>query len=162
MDLETIVHIAVCLKCAQAEVCGKKGPFGIKCEDVKPKVVVITLKEEVETVEAADAFIGEILSEYAAPVIVIATPSSVKFPYFDGLIYYKDSVKVQKLAWQSKVNLYPSGDDFPGCIERAFLVKGNPAPKDYYPNGKWSYLSFEGVFELLGVSLSTLLPYAWK
>ena len=104
------------------------------------------------TLDLAQEFITRLLDKVANGTLLLLTPQSAKFPYFDSLSACKDT-------------------DGIACVAGIQVKQGDRCPKNYSMSfgflnaaasssekDKWKYLSKSDVKGLLGYSLAALYP----
>jgi hypothetical protein len=158
LDWEIIVQVAILLRCF--------GPPGELTLPFFGLVFVLdagyaTIPASVETLEQAYQHITSFMRDVPTGKVVYFTPQFAKFPDYDGILAYKATEEVVRLAGtQVKLSRGTPKHDVPTWMESAFLIRGN-APNSPYGIGKWVYMDKQEMLQLLGNSLAPLYPNSW-
>ena len=160
LDWETIVHVAILLRCFCFPAWIELPLFAsakVYVEDARS----VVLPNDCATLDDANTFIKKYFETATVGTVVFFTPQFARFPDYDGILAYKaaeESIRVAGTQVKSK-NKYPK-NKVPDWMESAHLIRGD-APQSSGGKGKWRYMSKEEMLKLLGNSLAPLYPSSW-
>jgi hypothetical protein len=170
LDWECIINIALGFRCLHAKFFdGSGSPFNIVPDGENPRVLAITLPDDIRSIEVAKKYILRFVVSsipMTIPALVLATPAYSSFPIVDGFVaYISSSEKIALYGYQAKL-----GKGLPNKILRnntqglgkGILLQGEAPYIDDKPFFKgWEHWNKEQVQVLLGSSLMDLYPENW-
>jgi hypothetical protein len=161
---EIITKVAILLNCVRAYSRG----ISLNVMNIRFGVVTSVNLDRlngVKTLEEAKAKIAETMEPLSVGAVVLFYPSFSGFPVCDAiLVYKKSSNMLQSVGIQDKLRRgYPTSN-VPQWITQAVLIQGDSPGlrKESGIEGKWTYLTRDEVMELLGLSLSPMIPSNWN
>lgn len=165
-EWETIITIAIMLRCTLAEV--TKAPLRIFGEEFSPvvKVRLISIPPQISDLEAAHTFMVRTTHDAAPGTVIVFTPSCATFPVVDGFVVYKpmQTSDLIILAHQEKAVRAVPTVEVPYWVKRAIMLRVLP-PENHNATSAslntWTYFVKNEIEELLGCSMRALLRLNW-
>ena len=165
LDWQTIVNMALLVRCLDAQLNGESMMFGLcgvkKCVDVSQG----KLSYHCASLERAREEIMELVSYTEKPTLLQVTPGHTRFTMFDGFLCFCENGKiVRAVAYQAKLSKGREvHKEVPDWIDLAVMINGKAviSPNESQVK-KWIVLSQQEVLDLLGCSLSPFYPAYWN
>jgi hypothetical protein len=168
LDFQTIVQIAVDLRCVDASLNGTNGPFGMVEEFSFPKFFHLNLPYDLSDPNKLEHFVIEKLKRISCKeykqIIVHAIPSNAQFEKYDGFVAIAnlknsnyDSME-NIVGYQVKSGEAGSDKESVVGFSESILIRGKAKEQDFSSRRGWIYYSSQKCQELLGCSMQSLYP----
>ena len=166
-----IIKLAIVLRCLDASLNEIEGPFKILPAGIKPALQFITLPSGIMNIKQATRMINIEVNKYNNPTLFFIHPIEINFESVECMVVYSNgkqgnNKKITKIGYKTtkavdKINMKVINAKF---LDHCYLFNShittiNPiSTTTTTSKERWTYLSMQEVFEVLGTSLKLTIP----
>ena len=169
-----IIKLAIVLRCLDASLNEIEGPFKILPAGIKPALQFITLPSGIMNIKQATRMINIEVNKYNNPTLFFIHPIEINFESVECMVVYSNgkqgnNKKITKIGYKTtkavdKINVKVINAKF---LDHCYLFNShittiNPISTTTNTTTtkeeRWTYLSMQEVFEVLGTSLKLTIP----